>query len=355
MNRNQLLKILLPGLFPLLMFILVDELYGTSAGLVVAVSFGLAQFLYTYVKNKTVDTFVLFDTLLIVVLGCISYLLDNDIFFKLKPALVGGVACVLLGVSAFSTRNLFVLLFRRYFAEFEFNEEQVRQLGRSARVLFYLFSFHTSLVVYSAFLMSTEAWAFISTVLLYLLLGAYAAYELVKNGIARRRFQREEWLPVVDEKGTVTGKAPRSIVHQRKDLLHPVVHLHVIDTQRKVFLQKRPMTKAAEPGKWDTSVGGHVGLGETIEAALHRESEEEIGLRNFTAVPLGQYILRAEKESELVFVFYAAHSHELVVNGDEVDEGRFWTVSEIDRHRSTGSFTPSFLIEYDMLRKRKLL
>jgi hypothetical protein len=41
MKRTQLLKILLPGLLPLIVFILVDEFYGTTAGLIVAVAFGI--------------------------------------------------------------------------------------------------------------------------------------------------------------------------------------------------------------------------------------------------------------------------------------------------------------------------
>ncbi|MFZ4619528.1 MAG: NUDIX domain-containing protein [Bacteroidota bacterium] len=355
MDRNQLLKILLPGLLPLIVFILVDEFYGTTAGLIVAVAFGIGQLLLTYIKDKVFDTFVLFDTLLIVVLGGISLLLDNDIFFKLKPAIVGSILCVMLGVSSFSSMNLVVMMSKRYLKGIEINDAQVQQLTRSAKILFYLFSFHTLLVIYSAFLMSTEAWAFISTILFYLLFGVYFLYELVNNKIALRRFQKEEWLPLVDEKGMVTGKAPRSVVHKNKEMLHPVVHLHVINERKELFLQKRSMTKAAEPGKWDTSVGGHVALGETVETALQREAEEELGLKNVNIVPFGHYVYRGANESELVFVFTVQYSGEMTIDKNEIDEGRFWTTSEIDRNIPNGIFTPSLLIEYDLLRKQKII
>lgn len=355
MNRNQLLKILLPGLLPLIVFILVDEFYGTTAGLIVAVAFGIAQLLLTYVKDKVFDTFVLFDTLLIVALGGVSLLLDNDIFFKLKPAIVGAILCAILGVSAFSSMNLFAMMSRRLMKGIEINDAQMRQLTRSARILFFLFSFHTALVVYSAFYLSTEAWAFISTILFYLLFGGYFLFELVNNRLAIRRYQNEEWLPLVDEKGMVTGKAPRSLVHRNKEMLHPVVHLHVINERKELFLQKRAMTKAAEPGKWDTSVGGHVALGETVESALMRECKEELGLSNVSPVPAGQYLYRGENESELVFVFTLLYSGEFTINTDEIEEGRYWKAEEIEKSINKGIFTPSFLTEYDGLKRSRLL
>ena len=70
---------------------------------------------------------------------------------------------------------------------------------------------------------------------------------------------------VVNSEGKVTGKAPRSVCHDGKSfLLHPVVHLHIFNRSGKLYLQKRSMKKDTQPGKWDTSVGGHIGIGESV-------------------------------------------------------------------------------------------
>ncbi len=345
----------MPGLLPLIVFILVDELYGTTAGLVVAVSFGIAQLLFTYLKEKVFDKFTLFDTLLIVVLGSISYILDNDIFFKLKPALVGAILCALLGVSAFSKMNIAAMMTKRYFDGIDFNDGQLKQFNRSLKAMFFIFLFHTALVLYSAFFMSKEAWAFISTALFYLLFGAYFAFELMKNKLQALKYKKEEWLPLVDDKGKVIGKAPRSVVHNNKDLLHPVVHLHLINRKREIYLQKRSASKTVQPGKWDIAVGGHVGINEDIETALKREAEEELGLRNFDTVPLGHYIWKGDNESELVFFLYTKYEGEIKINTGEIDEGRFWKSSEIKSQLGSGTFTPAFEIEYKILKQNSII
>ena len=324
MNKMDLLKALAPGFLPLIIFILADSIWGTRIGL-------------------------------IVLLGVISIIFENDIFFKLKPALIELLFCVILGISVFSPINIMMMISRRYMKNISLSETQQKQFTRNLRALFYIFIFHTLLIIYSAFFMSKGVWAFVSGGLFYILFAVYFVYEFFR---ARRKqpdwnelYKDDEWFDIVDIEGRIIGKAPRSICHSGPGLLHPVVHLHIIDDKDRIFLQKRSLSKQIQPGKWDTSVGGHIASGEKIEDGLKREAAEELGITTFDARFLGHYKWETDIESELVFSFISRYNKVITINKDEIDEGKFWKIKKIKESLGKNLFTPNFEYEFNLLLK----
>ena len=94
---------------------------------------------------------------------------------------------------------------------------------------------------------------------------------------AATKAQGSEWLPIVQPSGLVIGRSVREYCHSGAKPLHPVIHIHIIDRFSRIYLQKRPMHKEIQPGKWDTAVGGHVSYGEGIveEKGDKEKSEKE--------------------------------------------------------------------------------
>lgn len=157
---------------------------------------------------------------------------------------------------------------------------------------------------------------------------------------------RKEMFPVVEPSGIVVGRASRKYCHSGSKLLHPVVHLHIIDRYGRLYLQKRSMEKDIQPGKWDTAVGGHVDYGEQLMEALFREADEELGLKDFNPVYLTSYTFESEIEKELVNVFAAVGSYRLTPDMDEVEEGRYWEMTEIEENLGRSVLTPNFEQEF---------
>ena len=114
------------------------------------------------------------------------------------------------------------------------------------------------------------------------------------------------------------------------------------------------MRKDIQPGKWDTAVGGHVAYGESLLEAVHREASEELRFTDFHPIFMETYIFESEIEKEMVNVYAAVGSYDLHPDLDEVDEGRWWPVEEIDANLGKGLFTPNFESEYQMVRSSLL-
>lgn len=151
----------------------------------------------------------------------------------------------------------------------------------------------------------------------------------------------EEILEIVNEKGEVLGLAPRSEIHGNPSLIHRVVHVLVFNERGELFLQKRSMKKDVAPGRWDTSVGGHVEPGESLADAARREMQEELGVPSEPEF-LYSYIHSNLYETEMVYTFECVHEGDIAFNTAEIDEVRPWAIDEILRTMDGDTLSENF-------------
>lgn len=152
----------------------------------------------------------------------------------------------------------------------------------------------------------------------------------------------EELLEVTDKSGKTIGIAPRAEIHGNPALIHRVVHVLVFNKKGELFLQKRSETKDVAPGKWDTSVGGHVSSGENLLEAAKREMEEELGISNYTPEFLYSYSHTNPYETEIVHTYSCVYDGKISFNKEEIDEVRLWDVGEIKNHLGRNIFSDNF-------------
>ena len=96
-----------------------------------------------------------------------------------------------------------------------------------------------------------------------------------------------EFLPVVNERGIIVGRALHMELHKGNKIMHPVVHLHVIDNK----------------GELTRRYWWHVAFGDTPEKTLGRKLSETLGLSDAKPKLKKQYIRETKTEKELVYVY----------------------------------------------------
>lgn len=169
----------------------------------------------------------------------------------------------------------------------------------------------------------------------------------------------DEVFEVFNEKNQLVGTAPRSEVH-KKGLIHRGANVFLMNSEGRIFLHKRSENKDTLPGHWGMSMGEHLKPGETFEQAAVRGLKEELGVMKVKLT-----LLRGPKylpytysdgkiDNEFDALFLAETGEKLVLDKEEIAEGKFFTEEEIDEEITRGErkFTPNFLDEWAEFKRR---
>lgn len=160
--------------------------------------------------------------------------------------------------------------------------------------------------------------------------------------------EQDELLEILTIEGKVIKTLPRSDIHGNPSLVHRVVHVLIFNSREELFLQKRSMNKDVAPGKWDTSVGGHVMSGETLDEAVKREMKEELGITECKTDFLYSYTHSNPYETELVYTYSCHYNGKISFNPIEIDDVKPWSIEEINKNMGKGIFSDNFEHEIKM-------
>ncbi|MBP9690540.1 NUDIX hydrolase [Candidatus Woesebacteria bacterium] len=101
-----------------------------------------------------------------------------------------------------------------------------------------------------------------------------------------------EYIDIIDEKCQVIDIVTKEVAHA-KGLLHETVVAEIFNARGEMLLVKQSDIKQ-DAGRYVSPVGGHVTSGETLDMALKREAQEEVGLVDFTYTKRGAFIFKRQ-------------------------------------------------------------
>ena len=135
-----------------------------------------------------------------------------------------------------------------------------------------------------------------------------------------------EEVVLVDDAGHPIGAADKVSVHTFDTPLHLAFSCHVYRADGLVLVTRRALTKLTWPGVWTNSFCGHPGPAESLENAVARRAQHELGITvERLEVVLPDFRYRAVDasvivENEVCPVYRAFTSDGVVPNPDEVAE-----------------------------------
>jgi intracellular septation protein A len=157
------MKLFLIQLLPLIVFIVVDSFVAdVRISILAAILFAAGQMVFVYVHSRRFEWLILIDVGLIAGLGGVSIAFDDELFFKVKPAIIEGVVIVFIAVLILAPGRFLMRYFGRMMPGTVFRPEAMKMMKLMLGLICAGTAVHIGGVLYTAFYSSKEVWAFVS-------------------------------------------------------------------------------------------------------------------------------------------------------------------------------------------------
>lgn len=150
-------------------------------------------------------------------------------------------------------------------------------------------------------------------------------------------------IPIVNDQDEIIDHIERATATEGK--IYRVSALWLRNSEGKILLAQRSLTKAKHPGLWGPAVSGTLEQGETYESNIIKEASEEIGLKDLP-MTLGPKILIREDWTFFLQWFLTTidcKEEDFVLQKEEVERVKWFLPNEIREmiQQSPESFVPS--------------
>lgn len=177
-GKQAALSFFFGGLIPVIAFTVIEEKYGVIAGLIAGMVFGFGEIVFELIRHRKVATMTWIGNGLLLVLGGVSLISSEGLWFKLQPALMEGMFAIAMWASCIIKKPLLVFLAEKQGQQLP--EPIKKKLNGVTWRTGLFFAVHTGLAVWAALEWSTTNWALLKgiglTVSFIVYLGAEVFY-----------------------------------------------------------------------------------------------------------------------------------------------------------------------------------
>jgi intracellular septation protein len=173
--RANFLSFFFGGLLPVIAFSLIEDSYGPVWGTVAGMVFGVGELIFEKVRYKKVSAITWVGNLMILILGAISIVSQDGIWFKLQPALFEAFFTALLWGSLIIKKPLLIAMAEKQGTQIP---EQAKPLmkGMTFRLGLF-FAIHAVIATWAAYSWTTAQWAWLKGAGLMITFGIYLGLE----------------------------------------------------------------------------------------------------------------------------------------------------------------------------------
>lgn len=169
-----------------------------------------------------------------------------------------------------------------------------------------------------------------------------------------------EELILVDELDREIGGRPKSECHEGNGILHRAFSIFVFNGNDELLLQQRSAEKPLWPNYWSNTCCSHPRRGESMETAVSRRLEQELGFECELEF-LYKFKYHAQygavgAEHEYCWVYFGRYDGPVDVNVKEIGDWQFIGVGALDAEleERPEKFTPWFKMEWMHIRNNYL-
>lgn len=176
-------------------------------------------------------------------------------------------------------------------------------------------------------------------------------YEEIKTRNIVKQLRKEEWLPIVNESGEVTGRIARSVSSKmKKRFMHPMVRIALIHNG-EIYVQKRSSNNSIDPSTYDHPFEKLMLFNHEINISVRNSISRALNMQELPFNFLLKYVFENEDVKRLVFLFVSRIENEEQLKSISLLDGKFWTPKQIEQSLLEDNiFSECFQLEYEYLK-----